>query len=241
MCMYDKKEQQASDCNGILHDHHGHEHHDHSLVDELVVHMPTAVFSVAVSFMILTIVDAMTASLDSATYAAVYHKLFHSFHYLHIVFAGIGTLLTFFNFSKRMVPALIVGVLSPAIFCVLSDVVLPYVAGSMLGLHMDLHVCFFTERFNIIAFLLIGLLTGLFIQAQQESGSQSRSFLRIIHFSHILLSSLASLFYMVSYGFGDWVGQMGLIFLVMIVCVVVPCTLSDVVVPISIAHLGRRE
>jgi hypothetical protein len=204
------------------------------------MHFPLSVFAVSMSLIILSIMTALCAGLNPVALSAAFHQLFHSFHYLHIVFACIGTVLTFLNFSSALVPAIIVGLVSPAVFCVLSDVIMPYVAGELLGINMQLHVCFFSEYFNITAFLLIGLLTGFFLRAQIARGMETRSFLRVIHFSHILLSALSSLFYMVSHGYTDWTSQMGIVFIIMIICVVVPCTMSDVVTPITIARLGKK-
>lgn len=247
MNMQKKNEHQQSVCTtehthdtSFFHDHHGHEHHDHSLADELIMHFPLSVFAVSLSLIGLSIMTALCSGLDPARLADAFHQLFHSFHYLHIVFACIGTVLTFFNFSSSLLPAVIIGLISPAFFCVLSDVIMPYVAGQLLGFHMQLHVCFFTEYFNITAFLLIGLLTGLFLKAHIDRGMESRSFLRVIHFSHILLSALSSLFYMVSHGYTEWTSQMGIVFIIMIICVVIPCTMSDVVTPITLARLGRK-
>lgn len=247
MCTYKQNEQQSALCatehtrnNNFLHDHQGHEHHDHSLADELIMHFPLSVFAVSVSLIILSIMTALCAGFSPAVISSAFHQLFHSFHYLHIVFACIGTVLTFLNFSSALVPAVIVGLVSPAVFCVLSDVIMPYVAGELLGIKMQLHVCFFSEYFNITAFLLIGLLTGFFLRAQITRGMETRSFLRVIHFSHILLSALSSLFYMVSHGYTEWTSQMGVVFIIMIICVVVPCTMSDVVTPITIARLGKK-
>ncbi len=61
------------------------------------------------------------------------------------------------------------------------------------------------------------------------------------HFGHILISSLASLFYLISEGLSNWYPQMGLLFLFLIVAVVVPCTLADVIVPIFFAKPRKNN
>ena len=53
------------------------------------------------------------------------------------------------------------------------------------------------------------------------------------------VSSLASTFYLVAHGFAHWHTQIGLVFLSLIVAVVIPCTLSDLVVPMTFARAGR--
>lgn len=234
--MKNNLEQQDS----FFHDHHGHEHHNHSLFDELAVHLPVAVFSVAISMMVLSIMTGLLSGVETHTANGAYHQLFHVFHYLHIVFAGIGTLLTYFNFSQALLPGILVGIFSPAIFCILSDIVLPYAGGLALGVPMQLHICFFSERFNIITFLLIGLVTGLLLNIEGKRGVSNTGFIKVIHFGHVLLGALAALFYTVSNGFYDWADHLGIVFLVMIICVVVPCTFSDVIVPIFVAKKVKR-
>ena len=227
------------------HEHHSHDHgHDHSFTQELMHHLPYAIFSVALGMTILSLLD-YTSSVYSVGHTHThstckgYHLLFHSFHFLHILFAATGTVITFSRFSKSIVKAIIVGTVSPAVFCMLSDVVLPYVAGRMLGVNMELHICFYRELHNIVPFLAVGLLNGMVLRSHHTS--MLRVFSLGSHFIHILISSLASLFYMVSHGFSDWYPQMGFVFLFLVVAIVIPCTFSDVIVPMYFAGVKRNE
>ena len=45
--------------------------------------------------------------------------------------------------------------------------------------------------------------------------------------------------YLISNGMHDWMPYMGILFAFLVVAVVVPCTLSDVVVPVYAARLGK--
>ena len=47
---------------------------------------------------------------------------------MHIVFAATGTVITFMRFSKHSA-GITYCLIGPTIFCVLSDAVLPYIAG----------------------------------------------------------------------------------------------------------------
>ncbi len=209
---------------------HSHKSHETSILSEIGCHLPWATFSIALGFVLLSILHFI--SLGISRYGAAsqgYHILFHSFHYLHIVYAVVGTFVTFSRFSKALAPGIILSIISPSFFCTLSDVALPTLAGNILGVKMAMHICFITELHNILPLLIMGLVTGLFLRSHHES---LLSFFSLgSHFVHILISSLASLFYMVSYGFTNWHESMGLLFLFLVIAVVVPCTLSDVVVP----------
>jgi hypothetical protein len=212
--------------------HHDHTHrsHESSILSEIACHLPWATFSIAFGFILLSILHFMGLAITrSSTVSHGYHILFHAFHYLHIVYAVVGTMITFSRFSSALFRGIILSIISPSFFCTLSDVALPTLAGNLLGVKMAMHICFISELHNIIPLLLMGLITGLVLRAHHEA---SLGFFSLgSHFVHILISSLASLFYMVSYGFDHWHESMGLLFFFLVIAVVVPCTLSDVVVP----------
>ena len=165
--------------------------------------------------------------------------LFHSFHFIHILFAATGTVVTFRRFSKNKFQALIVGIVSPTLFCILSDAVLPYLGGTILGVHMHFHACFLTEPQRVLPFLIMGIINGFVMSGHHESkqGGYSLS----SHATHIFISSLASTFYLISHGFTNWYVSIGNVFVLLIIAVVVPCTLADVVVPMAMARLGAKS
>lgn len=209
------------------------------MFDELVCHFPYAVLSLAVGFIVLSVLTTLyTGTAECARLA--YYRLFHSFHFMHIVFAAAGTVCAYLRYSKNWLRASVVGVIAPAIFCMLSDIVLPYVGGRMLGVPMRLHVCFFCEFTSISIFLLVGVLTGFALKFHVASVPQGSLFTGWLHFGHIALSSLAALFYLVSHGFFAWDAYMGILYALLIIAVVIPCTLSDVVVPVFVAKMDKH-
>lgn len=211
----------------------------HTLFDELVCHFPYAVLSLAVGFIILSTLTVFIGSAQQACDA--FYRLFHTCHFMHIVFAAAGTVLAFLRYSRSWWRAFVVGLISPAIFCVLSDIVLPYIGGRMLGVPMRLHICFVCEYTSISIFLLVGILTGFALKFHIDKAHGTSVFSGWLHFGHILLSSLASMFYLVSHGFFQWDTVMGVVYIMLIIAVVVPCTLSDVVVPILVAKMGKKD
>ncbi len=165
--------------------------------------------------------------------------LFHSFHFMHIVFAATGTVITFRRFNKNLFSSLFVGMWVPVLFCTLSDSILPYLGGRALGVAMSFHLCFFTELSNILPFLFVGILNGFVLS---RHGQESQKVYSIFsHFIHIFVSSLASTFYLVAHGFMDWYKDIGFVFLFIIIAVVIPCTLSDVVVPMAYARVAKKN
>ncbi len=219
----------------VLHQHSA-DHKCGDLATELVTHFPYAVFSVALAFIGAAVMDYFSFGAETHVVQHGARVLFHTFHFLHIVFAATGAMLTYFRFSKKLIQGIILGAVSTVVFCILSDVLFPYVAGWILGVDMSLHICFVSELSNVLPFLIIGMING-WILSQHEEGKLS--FYSVwSHFAHIFVSSIASLLYMISHGFSNWPAFMGPIFLLLIIAVVFPCTMSDVVVPM---YFSRNE
>ena len=209
------------------------------LATELVCHFPYAVFSVALSLISAALLGYFSFGAQPQTVESGSLILFHALHFMHIVFASTGTVLTFFRFSNNVVKGMIVGAISSIFFCVLSDVVMPYLVGESMGVVMDFHICFLTEWYNVAPFLAVGLFNG-WVLSKHASGQGS--FYSIwSHFMHIFVSSLASTLYIISHGMHDWHAHMGILFIFLVIAVVVPCTMSDVVVPIYFSQESAKE
>lgn len=222
------------------HGHHTHEHghnleHHASVFAELVCHLPFAVFSVALAMIVLSFVSY----LDVASGQSLAYRLFHNFHYLHIVFAATGTVLIYFKYSKNVVLGFVVGLLVPAFFCTLSDAFLPYLGGSFVGLDMHFHWCFISHLDVVLPFLLAGIINGW---AMSSHPTSSKLFYSVtFHFVHIFVSSMAAMLYLISFGFYDWWERMGFVFVFLILAVLVPCTMSDIVVPMLFARIKSKK
>lgn len=218
------------------HDHGVLEHHS-TVVGEILCHLPYAIFSVALSLICMSLLSFMPT--DSLLYTEACHRLFHNFHFLHILFAATGTMLTFRRYSSNVILGIAVGVLVPALFCTFSDAVLPYLGGRLIGLDMNFHWCFIAHIDTVLPFLLVGMLNGWAMSTHAKS---LQMFYSIgFHVVHIFISSMASLLYLVSFGFNNWWTQMGFVFIFKIIAVLIPCTLSDIVVPMFFARLKKSK
>lgn len=216
------------------------EHHSHSVWEEFVCHIPYAGFSLALGFAFLSLIYFVGLGfVNQQVLHRGYHVLFHSFHYLHVIVAVAGSAITFFRFSKNILLGVLVSLIAPTFFCIMSDIMLPTLAGRLLGVHMHMHVCFLHlhDALNLFAFMVVGLLCGVSLLKHKAS---LRAFSLSSHFLHILVSSMASLFYMVAHGFHSWYESMGLLFIFLFIAVIIPCTLSDVVVPLYFARNPKK-
>ncbi len=221
-----------------------------SFYHELLHHFPYATLSVALALMLLTIFNvffvsgivegsAVACAHDCCSHSSGLDILFHSFHFVHILFATSGTIVTFRRYSDKMFAGLLVGTMSSMVFCTLSDVLLPYAAGRFLGVDMDLHICFASELSNILPFLIVGLLNGWVMTQLPEYRTQENSL--FLHFLHTFISAMASIFYAIGHGLSDFYTCFGMFYLLMVVAVIIPCTLSDVIAPIFFAKFVNKQ
>jgi len=218
---------------------HDHYHEEHNMVNELFCHLPYAIFSVSFSLIILSFFSVFTIGFtDPLVVKKGCKALFHSFHFMHIVFATTGTIITFCRFSKNYLRALFVGIISPTVFCILSDAVLPYIGGTILGVPMKFHMCFIVEPHRVIPFLIVGIINGFAMSTHH--GSKQGGYSLSSHAIHIFMSSLAATFYLISHGFTQWYSSIGSVFILLIIAVVIPCTLADIVVPMTMARVGKK-
>jgi len=123
--------------------------------------------------------------------------------------------------------ALIIGFAGSVLICGLSDIVFPYFGGRILGTHMHLHMCLLEHPHIIIPFAVIGTLVGFLVPSVIEKSTE------FSHSMHVLVSSMASLLYLISFGVSEWTHVIGGVFIITVVAVILPCCLSDIVFPLT--------
>ena len=157
---------------------------------------------------------------------------FHVLHPLHVCLSAITTTAVIWHFDRRLIKTLVIG-LSSVIPCALSDYIVPFVGGRLLGQPMELHICLIDHPTLILPFLLLGIVGGLLFE-ERVSGHSVFS-----HGVHVFVSSSAAILYLVSFGFTGWLTDIQLVFpvlLVVVSAVWIPCCVSDIVIPISAIH-----
>ena len=151
----------------------------------------------------------------------VANTIFYTLHPLHVLLSALVTTAMYVRYSKtKFWVAILIGWTGSIGIATVSDAIIPYLGGSLLNAQMEFHVPFIEEWW--INFLALG---GIAIGYWKQTT-------KIPHFGHVLLSTWASLFYIVAFGQAEWIPLLPLIFLFLFLAVWLPCCLSDVVYPL---------
>ena len=161
------------------------------------------------------------------------HMIFHIFHPVHLLLSAMATTAMFFRFERRVWKAVLTGFIGAVGVCSLSDIFMPYLCGNLLEVkEMRFHWCLIEHPQMVLPFVALGIVSGLL-----AAGVVARSTI-ISHSAHVFVSSTASLFYLISFGVPGWYGEdrLPLVFAIVILCVTIPCCLSDIIFPLLVAR-----
>lgn len=185
------------------------------IAKELKRHAPFTAFGALTGIIILSVISIAELSPD------ISHKSFHIFHPAHVVLSSLVTTAMYRRYGGSTWAAVPVGFVGSVGICSISDVVLPYLGGTLLGATVTFHVCFIEHPLLITSSAFAGIAIGLL-----------RPWTRVPHAGHVLLSTWASLFYLIAFGEADWISLFPFVFLVLFVAVWIPCCMSDIAFPI---------
>ncbi len=203
---------------------------------ELGHHLPYTIFGVAIGLMlmgILTFFASLIGAEEKLPHASM--ELFHVSHASHILFSAVATTAMFWKHEKRIDKALLIGFLGSIGICALSDSIFPTIGGTLLGVHMRMHICILEHPFMILPFAAVGVMAGFLVPGAIEKSTEYS------HSVHVLFSSISAILYMIGFGMHEWVHMLGGIFLVTVVSVMLPCCMSGIVFPLWCAHRDCRH
>ena len=151
----------------------------------------------------------------------VSNTIFYTLHPLHVLLSALVTTAMYVRYRKaKFWVAILIGWTGSIGIATISDAMIPYLGGSLLHAQMEFHVPFIKEWW--INFLALG---GIAIGYWKQTT-------RIPHFGHVLLSTWASLFYIMAFGKAEWIPLLPFIFLFLFLAVWLPCCTSDIVYPL---------
>ena len=190
---------------------------------ELAAHIPFSLTAVIISFAVVWLITQIGKlnTLQSA---------FHIFHPTHLFLSATATTAMFWRHDKKVVKAILIGIIGTLPLCGASDIFLPYLGGLMLGQKMELHICLIQHPSIIYPFVILGVVCGIF------AANYLRTATFFSHTLHVIISSLASLLYIISFGLVDWIPYIGALIIIILLSVVIPCCTSDIISPLLFVH-----
>ena len=194
-----------------------------TILRELKAHAPFTAFGAftgIVLMVILTLAKAGDEALEPA---------FEGAHALHVFLSALVTAAMYRRYGGGVALCVVVGYLGSVGIATLSDVVFPHHGGAIIlkltggHAHMHFHLPAIEEWWLINPAALIGIAIGV-----------ARPTTKAPHAGHVLLSTWASLFYVVSNAQGsvNWFPLMPLVLVLLFVAVWLPCCVSDIVFPL---------
>ncbi len=192
------------------------------ITKELKEHIPFTALGALTGIIILVIVVLCNVPHH------ISDTIFHTLHPVHVLLSALATTAMYMRYKKGKIWAVIlIGWTGSIGIATISDAMIPYLGGNLLQAQMEFHVPFI-EHWWISLFALAGIAIGYWRQTT-----------KIPHFGHVLLSTWASLFYIMAFGIaGDWIPLLPFIFLILFLAVWIPCCLSDIVYPL--VFLGKE-
>jgi hypothetical protein len=193
-----------------------------SMAKELKEHIPFTALGALTGIIIMAIV--VLGNVPSH----VSQTAFYVSHPLHVLLSALATTAMYMRYKKGTIwAAILIGWTGAIGIATISDAMIPHLGGTLLHIEMGKPHIPFIEHWWINLFALAGIAIGYWRQTT-----------KIPHFGHVLLSTWASLFYIMAFGQASWIPLLPFVFLILFLAVWLPCCLSDIVYPLL--FLGKE-
>ena len=196
------------------------------IAGELKEHVPFTALGAVSGIAIMVII--VFANVPSQVSQAVFHTL----HQIHVVLSALTTTAMYRKYGNSKIwAAILIGYFGSIGIATISDAIIPYLGGALLGVEMEFHLPFIeTEKMPFVgieAWKLVNsaALAGIIIGYLKPTT-------KFPHSGHVLLSTWASLFYFTAFGVAYWLPLLPFVFLFLFLAVWFPCCVSDIVFPL---------
>ena len=196
----------------------------HVILSELKDHAPFTALGALSGIVIMLLAVNMPRSMS--------HTMFYVFHPLHVLLSALVTAAMYWRYKRRLVAAVVIGYVGSVAIGTISDILLPHLGGWLVGAKMGrIHLGFIEEWWLVNPLALAGVAIGILWPKT-----------KVTHFGHVLLSTWASLFYLVAHSHVDsWLPRLPFVFIVLFVAVWLPCCLSDIMFPLFVVGEGALD
>jgi len=188
---------------------------NYEIIKELKEHVP---FTAAATAVAIIITAFLLIKNNLIPYAV---SLFYIFHPLHVFFSSIVSAVIFYKYKKNIFLAIITGAVISILVGSLSDIIFPYIGSLLFNLPISFHLPSIESPLLIFSIAIFGSIVGIAWKTT-----------KFPHFVHVLISVFASLLYIFAYSTNFSLLTIFLIFIITTISVVIPCCLSDIVLPI---------
>lgn len=205
---------------------------------ELQHHFPFSILASILALIAMAMYTELLAPMveaaphDHAGHGSTLTDLFHVFHPAHVFLSAAATSAMFWRYDRRWGMAVCAGLGGGLVVCGLSDIIFPFAGGLLLGVDMTFHLCLGEHPLTSVSFALMGLASGIFA----ASGLNTPAVSKAAHAMHVLISTGATILYLVGFGLMDWTSQLGPVFVVVTLSVIIPCCASDIVFPLLLVN-----
>jgi hypothetical protein len=185
------------------------------IIHELKEHAPFTLFGAFTGIIIIMLMNFCKMPAKTCSI------IFYIFHPIHVLLSALVTTAMFKLHKGKLLPAIIIGYVGSIGIATLSDIIFPYLGGVLLGIEMHFHLGFIEKWWLVNPLAILGIFIGLW-----------RPTTKIPHSGHVLLSTWASLFYIIAFGTANWINLLFPIFIILFIAVWIPCCVSDIVFPL---------
>ena len=198
---------------------------------ELKHHIPFTVFGALTGIFLFVLLKDLPKNIS--------YNIFYILHPIHVLFSGIVTasLYAYHRYRNKnrkinFFTLLIVGYIGAIGIATLSDSLIPYLGETLLKMpEKQIHLGFIEKWWLINPLAVLGVIIAYY-----------RPNTKIPHASHVLLSTYASLFHVIM-SLGNEVPLSSYIFIMLFLFIAVwlPCCISDIIFPVTLAETENKK
>lgn len=196
------------------------------ITHELRKHAPFTALG-AISGVIIMVIIVLANVPSQVSQAA-----FYTLHPLHVLLSALATTAMYRKYGNGKIwAAVLIGYSGAVGIDTLSDAIIPYLGGGLLGIDIEFHLPFI----DIDKMPFIGIETWKIVNSAALVGiiiGYLRPTTKLPHLGHVFLSTWASLFYFTAFGVAHWLPLLPFIFLFLFLAVWLPVCVSDIVFPL---------
>ncbi len=193
------------------------------ITKELLSHAPFTFFGAVTGIVIMLLTVHLSPNISE--------RIFCTLHPIHVVLSAIVTTGMYRLHRGKGVSVFLIGYIGAVGIATISDILFPYFGGILLGAEMELHLGFIEEWWLVNPLAVLGILIAYWKPTTEFP-----------HAGHVLLSTWASLFYLMAFGgTANWALFLPFVFVILFISVWFPCCLSDIIFPLLFVKTGNSN